>query len=292
MAAARTLTGKVAVVTGASSGIGAAAARALARAGATVMLAARRVDRLQALADRLNADGRGPALVAQTDVTREEDRIALIERARTVTGEVDIFVNNAGFAQPGAVEDLALPDLRAQFEANFFAPVQLMQLVIPRMRERGEGRIINVSSVSGRLATPGLGAYAASKSALEAISDAARVELAPFGVHVAVIEPGAIKTEIWDVGLALGAPLGNGGTPYEGLYRGQFRRVDLAKRMGAEPQVVARAVLHAAAAPRPRARYVMPLEAQLNLAIARLPTTVRDPLLRRALGHRPRRRVS
>lgn len=290
MTAGRPLTGKVAIVTGASAGIGAAGARRLAQAGATVVLAARRADRLAALAGRLNQQGAGRAIVAPTDVTREADRTALVDQARQLTGQVDILVNNAGFGYPGAVEDLPPKDLRANFETNFFAAVGLMQLLIPPMRERRSGRVVNMSSVNGRLATPGLGAYAASKFALEAVSDAARMELSPFGVHVALIEPGTIKTEIWGVGRGLGDHLLDETSPYYPLYQALLRFTDLAEQRGADPDVVARAILHAAAAPRPKARYVLPLDGRIAVALSYLPAAVRDPIIRRVMSIAGRQR--
>lgn len=287
MTGARSLAGQVAIVTGASSGIGAVTARALVRAGATVLLVARRADRLNALAARLNADGAAAAIVAVADLAREEDRAALIAQAQERHGRVDILVNNAGYSQPGAVEELTPPALRAQFEINFVAATHLMALVIPPMRARGSGRIINISSVAGLLAAPGLGAYSASKFALEAISDAARVELAPFGVEVSAIEPGSIRTEIWSVGRAVGESLLRPDSPYAALYRTLLAQAARAEQRGAPPAVVARAVLHAASAQRPRARYLVPArEASLVAAFARLPSRLRDPILRRQLGHR------
>ena len=283
MATGQPLEGKVAVVTGASSGIGADGARRLAEAGATVVLAARRQDRLQELAEQLNQRGRARGIVAVTDVTREADRVALVDRARQVTGRVDILVNNAGFGWPGAVEETELDWVRQQYETNFFAALHLMQLVIPEMRRRRSGRIINMSSINGRIVTPGLAFYSATKYSLEAVSDAARLELRPFGVHVALIEPGMIKTEIWAVGRDLGLPLLQESSPYYPLYRTLLALGERAERSGADPDVVGRAIVDAAVSPRPKARYVMPLDGKLTVAISVLPAAVRDPLVRLTL---------
>lgn len=179
---------RVALVTGASSGIGAATARRLAADGQTVYGAARRLDRLQELA----ADGVIPLAM---DVTDEASMRAGIESIVREHGRLDVLVNNAGYGSYGALEDVPLEEARRQFEVNVFGAARLMQLVLPQMRAQRSGRIINVSSMGGQIYTPLGSWYHATKFALEAISDCVRVEVAPFGVDVVIIEPGGIRTE-------------------------------------------------------------------------------------------------
>ena len=181
---------RVILITGASSGIGRAAARTLARNGHIVYGAARRVGMIEALV----ADGVRPV---ELDVTDEDACRAAVGRVLAEQGRVDVLVNNAGYGSYGAVEDVALAEARRQFEVNVFGAAALVKAVAPGMRERRSGTIINVSSMGGRLVVSRVGAWyhAATKYALEALSDALRVELADFGIRVVLIEPGAIRTQ-------------------------------------------------------------------------------------------------
>lgn len=186
-----TLKGKVAVVTGASSGIGEATARALAGRGAAIVLAARAEEKLRFLAREISAAG-GQALPVKTDVTDRDSVEAMIERTIEEFGSLDILVNNAGLGLSGRVEDLRTDDLRYLFEVNLVGPLICVQAALPRMN-RG-GRIINVSSVVGKRAIPKVGGYCATKSALNALSDTLRVELATRGITVTSIYPGTTRT--------------------------------------------------------------------------------------------------
>ncbi len=186
-----TLKGKVAVVTGASSGIGEATARALAGRGAAIVLAARAEEKLRFLAREISAAG-GQALPVKTDVTDRDSVEAMIERTIEEFGSLDILVNNAGLGLSGRVEDLRTDDLRYLFEVNLVGPLICVQAALPRMN-RG-GRIINVSSVVGKRAIPKVGGYCATKSALNALSDTLRVELATRGITVTSVYPGTTQT--------------------------------------------------------------------------------------------------
>ncbi len=190
-----TLKNKVAIVTGASSGIGEATSRELAARGAAVMLAARDEEKLEEVARRISASG-GRALAAKTDVTDAASVEAMVERAVGELGPLDILVNNAGLGLSGRVADLRAEDLRYVFEVNTIGPLNSIQAALPRMG-RG-GRIINVSSVVGRRAIPKVGGYCASKFALNALSDALRVELAARGVSVTSVYPGTTRTSFRD----------------------------------------------------------------------------------------------
>src|SRR4051794_25053495 len=176
------------LITGCSTGIGRATASRLLRAGLRVYATARRVD---AIAD-LRVLG---ATTLPLDVTDEESMRAAVEQVEREAGAVGVLVNNAGYSQAGAIETVPMAEVRRQFETNVFGLVRMSQLVLPGMRERRFGRIVNLSSMGGRLTFPGAGIYHATKHAVEAISDALRFEVAGFGVKVVVVEPGLIRTE-------------------------------------------------------------------------------------------------
>ncbi|MCA1718439.1 MAG: SDR family oxidoreductase [Actinobacteria bacterium] len=181
----------MAVVTGASSGIGEATARALAGRGAAVVLAARAEEKLRFLAREISAAG-SPALAMKTDVTDQDSVEEMVERTIEEFGSLDILVNNAGLGLSGRVEDLRADDLRYLFEVNLVGPLICVRAALPRMN-RG-GRIINVSSVVGKRAIPKVGGYCASKSALNALSDALRVEVVGRGITVTSVYPGTTQT--------------------------------------------------------------------------------------------------
>ena len=185
------LKGKVAVVTGASSGIGEATARVLAERDAAVVLVARAEDKLRFLEREISAAG-GRVLSVRTDVADADSVEVMLERTTEEFGSLDILVNNAGLGLSGRVEDLRAEDLRHVFEVNLVGPLNCVQAALPRMR-RG-GRIINVSSVIGKRAIPKVGGYCATKSALNALSDALRVEVAGRGITVTSVYPGTTRT--------------------------------------------------------------------------------------------------
>lgn len=240
---------KVILITGASSGIGRDAALALRREGHVVYGAARRVDKMQ---DLVAAGG----CALELDVTHHEVSAARIQRILVEQGRIDVLINNAGFAIYGAVEDTSLDDARRQFEVNLFGLAALTKLVLPHMRERRAGRIINISSMGGRIYTP-LGAwYHASKHALEGWSDCLRLELASFGIDVVIIEPGSIATEFGDV---MRQPLmeRSGSGPYANLARAVERVGKAAEERGnsSPPSVISALIVKAVAADRPKTRY-------------------------------------
>ena len=188
---ARALRGKVAVVTGASGGIGEATARELASRGASVVLASRAMDKLEALQREILASG-GLALAVETDVSDRGSVEAMVGRAVGEFGSLDILVNNAGLGLSGRIAEVRAEDVRHVFEVNAIGPLNCIQAALPHMGEGG--RIINVSSVVGRRAIPKVGAYCASKSALGALSDSLRVEVADKGVTVTSVYPGTTRT--------------------------------------------------------------------------------------------------
>ena len=237
---------QVALVTGASSGIGEATAVALHEAGYTVYAAARRVARMAGLAER-------GIKVVQMDVTEDESMVAGVEQVIAETGRIDLLVNNAGYGSYGAFEDVPLAEGKYQFEVNVFGLARLVQLVVPHMRNAGSGRIVNVSSIGGRIYEPLGGWYHSTKFAVEGLSDSLRLELKPFGIDVVVIQPGAIKTE-WG-GIAVENLKKTSG---QGAYRDQVEALSAFFRQterGSEPKVIADVIVKAARARRPRTRY-------------------------------------
>ena len=270
---------KVALVTGASSGIGRATALELLRAGYTVYGTARNVESLDAVQE---AGGN----VLAMDVTKEDDAARAVETIAEAHGRIDVLVNNAGYGLYGAAEDVPLEDARYQFEVNLFGPARLTQLVLPYMRAQHSGTIVNVSSMGGQITFP-LGAwYHASKHALEAFSDALRMEVAPFGIRVVIVQPGLIKTEFGGVSSrAVREYSGNG--PYgelaESFARSTERSYDEQGR-SSDPSVVAKAILKAVESTHPKTRYVVGRMARPLMALdAVLPDRAFDRIMTRAV---------
>ncbi len=265
----------VALVTGASSGIGAAAVQSLASAGFTVYGAARRVDRIPA-----------PAIPLELDLTAAASIEAAVATLLEREGRIDVLVNNAGYGSYGAIEDVPLAEARRQFDVNLFGMARLTQLVLPTMRATGSGRIINVSSMGGKFAAAFGGWYHATKFAVEGLTDSLRQEVAPFGIHAVVIEPGAIDTE-WG-GIAMDSGVAASG---DGAYGERVRR--MAARLGdpsgsirgSKPEVVGEAIRKAATARRPRTRYAIGMGAKPTIAMRRvLPDRALDAVLARIMG--------
>ena len=240
---------KVILITGASSGIGFETARALARRGHKVYACARRVEKM----DELRPDGVTPLSL---DVTDEESMTAAVREILKAEGRIDVLVNNAGYGFFGPVETVPPEEARRQLEVNVFGLARMCQLVLPGMRERGSGRIVNIASVAGRMSFPFGAWYCVSKYSVEAISDALRVEMRPFGVHVSVIEPGPIRTA-WGEIAAGHLEDSTAGTAYEGrgLKQAKTFRWAYGSKILPKPSVVTRAICRAVLSRRPRVRY-------------------------------------
>src|SRR5436305_14481824 len=189
------LSGQVVAVTGASSGIGEATALACAGAGAAVALAARRLDRIEELAERITGDG-GRALAVQTDVGDERQARAFVQRAHSDLGRLDALVNNAGVMLLGPIAGAATEEWRRMVHANVFGVLYCTHAAVALMAAQGSGHIVNVSSVAGRFARAGSGVYNLTKFGVGAFSEALRQEVAPIGIRVSVIEPGAVDTAL------------------------------------------------------------------------------------------------
>ncbi|MFP4431697.1 MAG: oxidoreductase [Spirochaetaceae bacterium] len=243
--------GKVALVTGASSGIGYETAVDLIEAGATVYGAARRVEKMAELEERR-------ARVLEMDVTKEDSVVAGVKRILDEAGRIDILVNNAGYGSYGAVEDVPIDEARRQFEVNIFGLARLTQLVLPGMRENRYGKIVNISSMGGKIYTPFGAWYHATKHALEGWSDALRLEVAPFGIDVIIIEPGGITTP-WGTISAdnLRKTSGTGAYAEKANKTADGMAEMYTSGKLSEPTVVARTVARAVTARRPKTRYAV-----------------------------------
>jgi NAD(P)-dependent dehydrogenase (short-subunit alcohol dehydrogenase family) len=273
------------LVTGASTGIGRATVLALARRGLMVFAGLRHA----AHGDGLVAEGGAgirPLLLDVTDPAAIDAARAALESAPDV--RLEALVSNAGFALPGPLELISPEALRRQFDVNFFGALALTQALLPLLR-LSRGRIVFVSSIGGKFAAPFVGAYAASKFALEAAGDALRLELASFGIAVVLVEPGAVKTPIWQRGAQAGRALLEATPPalrplYEKRIEGMVRISQRLERRGDPPERVARVIERALFARRPRARYLVGIDARVRLLIARLPEALRDRLVAAAIN--------
>jgi NAD(P)-dependent dehydrogenase (short-subunit alcohol dehydrogenase family) len=259
-------------VTGASSGIGEACALRLVTSGWQVLAAVRKV-------------GDAPAGTEEVllDVTDEEQ----VRAAADSIDGLDGLVNNAGIAVASPLETIPLDELRRQLDVNVLGQVAVTQALLPHLR-RARGRLVFIGSIAGRSSLPFLGPYAASKHALEAIADALRVELTPWQIHVALVEPGTIATPIWNKGAAKADEIQSRVPPETlALYRDRveaFRRAATAAgRRGQSPDRVAEVVEHALTAGRPKTRYLVGRDAKIRAAFERLPDRLRDRVYERVL---------
>lgn len=241
---------QVVLITGASSGIGKATAQQLIREGYTVYSAARRVEQMQDLQEM----GGHPL---KMDITLEEDIQSAIKTIEENHGGVDVLVNNAGYGMYGAMEDTPIEEARRQFEVNLFGLARLTQLVLPHMRRQQRGKIINLSSMGGKIYMPLGSWYHASKHALEGWSDCLRIELQPFGIDVVIVEPGAIQTEFGDVMIE---PMleRSGNSAYSKMAQAMARSSRNSYENGdsSPASVIAEVISKAIRAQRPKTRYV------------------------------------
>lgn len=271
------------VVTGASSGIGKACAIHLDGIGYRIFAGVR----AEADGHGLKNEAPGRLTPLILDVT---DGSSVNFAARVVADAVGTkglhgLVNNAGVALPGPLEFLPIDQLRRQLEVNIVGQLAVTQAFLPLLRT-GRGRIVNIGSISGRIAVPLLGSYSASKFAMEALTDTLRLELRPWGIPVSIVEPGVVATPIWQKGLAAGEEmLGNAPPQAQEFYGASMAAARIsalqAGQTGRSPSVVAKAVAHALTARKPRTRYVVGRDARLGLVIALLPDRARDWIIAR-----------
>ena len=274
------------VITGASTGIGAACALRLDALGFRVFAGVRKSSDGQALSRRAST-ALTPLFL---DITDQTSIAAAVKEVDSAVGAVGLYglVNNAGIVVAGPLEILPLAELRRQLEVNVIGQVAVTQAFLPLIR-RGHGRIVNMGSISGRMASPLLGPYAASKFAIEALADSLRLELKPWGISVSLIEPGAVATPIWEKSMAAGEELARQVSPEDNaLYAGTIAAVQKAASHSAQraipAEVVAQAVAHALTAPQPKTRYLVGRDAKIRALLARwVPDRVRDRLIAKAL---------
>jgi NAD(P)-dependent dehydrogenase (short-subunit alcohol dehydrogenase family) len=266
------MTQQVVLVTGASSGIGQATAQHLAAKGYDVIAAARRLERLEAMRSANIAP-------LALDVTSEESIRAAVAHIKQRKGRLDVLVNNAGYALYGVLEEVTPEDVHQQFDVNVFGLMSMTQAVLPLMREQRSGIIVNLSSVAGKVSTPFAGWYSASKHAVEALSDALRAEVAPFGIQVVMMQPGSIKTEFGDIALNELQKASNlpayrqTAAAFEKLIRNSYRNAP-------GPEVVAETIYRAIAGGQPRTRYAFPNDSRLFIFLRKwLPDRMFDRLL-------------
>lgn len=269
------------LVTGASSGIGKSIALYLARKGYPVIGTSRALENLASL--RQDAEKLGVEIeTIELDVNSDDAVAAVMPELVRKHDGIDVLVNNAGYGLWGPTQSLSIGELRDQMETNFFAPFQLSKAVLAGMIENGYGKIINVSSVLGRLGTPFNGAYVASKFALEGMSESMRIELKPFGVHVTLIEPGLFDTNFF-INQVQAADARSPGLPYSRYLARYDGRRGRSQRFAKDPIKIARLVHKIVRSNRPRFRYQVGPEARLGvLAMRFLPERLFRSLLSRA----------
>ena len=263
------MTGKIAVITGSSSGIGLLSAIELARSGFRVVASMRDLSRRSVLEQAAAAAGVAPQIdIRRFDVTSFDAAPQFAADIVRDYGRIDLLLNNAGFAAAGFAEDMKLEEIRRQFDTNFFGHVALTQAVIPTMRGQRSGHIIMVSSIGGLSAAVTISSYNASKFALEGWSEALRLEVNSLGIKVVLVEPGSYETDIWTRNAVIGAKSLDGSSPNR--ERGQRMRDTVQKLKKRDPIEVARLIASIAADPNPRLRYLVGPDAHIQLFLKRL----------------------
>lgn len=253
------------LITGGTDGLGRADAVLLAERGYRVFAGGRNSKRLAEL-DRLARERKLPLETLELDVCDDASVNAAVSEIEGRAGPVEILVNNAGIAIAAVMEEISLDDLRKQYETNILGVVRTTQRVLPHMRQRRRGRIINMSSIAGKIAVPLMGPYSSSKHALEAISDAMRLELFPFGIEVILIEPGYIETSMNRNASELSSAYAKGAelSPYRNVYQGFLSNWQKTRKASKyHPEDCARVVLRAIEETPPRARYLVTREAKI-----------------------------
>jgi NAD(P)-dependent dehydrogenase (short-subunit alcohol dehydrogenase family) len=262
---------KVVVITGSSSGIGLLTAIEFARDGYRVVATMRDLGRSQKLEEAAqNAGVRDRIELRRLEVTEFDQLPSSIEQIARDYGRIDVLVNNAGFSVSGFVEDLALEELRKQFETNFFGAVAMSKAVLPIMRRQKSGHIIQVSSIAGRVAYPMLAAYGSSKFALEAFSEALRIETRSLGIRVVLVEPGSYDTDIWTRNVLVAKGALDENSPNRERSRRFSETIKSRSNKRGDPRDVARLILGIANNPNPKLRYLIGSGVRLQLLIRRI----------------------
>ena len=263
---------KVILITGASAGIGKAFAKELLKDGYIVYGAARRIDKMEDIRQL-------GVKILEMDVTDDSSMVSGIDTIIKAEGRIDVLINNAGFGSYGAIEDVPIADAKYQLDVNVFGAARLMQLVLPHMRTQHSGKIINISSVGGKITMPLGGWYHASKFALEALSDSLRNEVAQFGIDVVVIEPGGVKSEWSGIAISNLRKI-SGQTAYQSLVNRFAEGFKKADAKSTEPGVIVDLVKKAIEAKKPKTRYSGGYMAKLLLFMRKvLPDRIFDKML-------------
>lgn len=255
---------KVVLITGASSGIGYETALELKDKGFIVYGAARRVDKLNLLKEK-------GVKVLELDVTKEESMKNCVSKILTEEGRIDILINNAGYGFFGAIEDVSMDEARKQIEVNIFGLSRMTQLVLPSMRKNKFGKIVNISSMGGKMYTPFGGWYHATKFAVEGFSDCLRMEVKPFGIDVIIVEPGGIKTE-WGTIAANNLESSAKGGAYEEMANSaakNMRELYTGSKL-TSPNVIAKTIVKAVTAKKPKTRYLVGYGAKMGVIARRV----------------------
>lgn len=277
------------LITGCSSGIGRATSELFHEKGWGVYATARNTEDIEDLAER-------GMETLELDVTVDEDVENAVETVVEDEGGIGCVVNNAGYGETAVIEDLTVEDLHRQFEVNTYGPHRLTREALPHMREQGDGTVVNMSSVGGRLSQPGIGAYCASKFALEALSDAARAEVKGFGVNIVLVEPGPVKTSFEEKAEDMIEERVDDENPYSDLYErvGEFNQgiseeggddimTEVMGKITVPPERVAKTVVKAAESSNPKARYKVSIPHRMMAMGRYAPSSVRDWAFNRTL---------
>lgn len=241
---------KIALITGASSGIGESAAILLHQAGFKVYGAARRIEKMK------NLEAKGISIISM-DITNEESIVNCVNTIQEKEGSIDVLINNAGYGSYGAIEDVPMEEARRQFDVNMFGLARLTQLVLPKMRENKFGKIVNITSMGGKVYTPYGAWYHATKHALEGWSDCLRIEVKPFGIDVVVVEPGGIKTSWGQIAADnLKKTSGNGAYAKSANKSAEGTAEMYSSNKLTKPEAIGKVILKAVTARRPKTRYV------------------------------------
>lgn len=244
----------IALITGASSGFGLLTSVALAREGYHVLASMRNLDKSGKLkAAAYEADVSDHIQIIELDVTDSSAAETVITDMIHRYGRIDLLVNNAGYAAGGFTEELSIEQWRQQFEVNFFGLVTVTKAVLPSMRERRSGKIINISSISGQIGFPSMGPYASSKFAVEGFSESLRLEMLRYGIHVVLVEPGSYQTDIWSKGLE--SVKSNPNSPYSKEMGSILKHIKHVANAAPPPDEVVQQIVQAAKSPAPKLRY-------------------------------------
>ena len=262
------LSGKIALVTGSSSGIGLETSLALSREGYHTFASMRNISKgkdLEEIAKKENL----PIDIIELDVDKEESIVAAIKKIVEDSGRIDVLINNAGYGQFGCTEDVSIEEFRKQFETNFFSIVRIIQEICPIMRKQNSGKIINISSVAGRMGLPGSPAYISSKFALEGLGECLRYELGQFGIKTTLIEPGVIKTNFFD---SMKIPESKTDPKYKELTNHILSGLKMMVQMGTEPAQVSQVIMKALHDDEMLPRYVVGTDAAMFMEAKKMKT--------------------